>query len=142
MNQLPFLDAKHDYLWGEYELQGVADAEVPVLRTDETNTVRHVRDQLIALVRAGYDDGVIPILRGERLVGVVGAHELEHALSIVADEPDKQVRFGTLEKTHVFGEMSVGSLVEDVTKPDQYDFGVYMDQVRPIPRSPCQQRSS
>jgi chloride channel 3/4/5 len=127
MNQLPFLDAKTDYLWGEHELRDIADADVPVLRTgDAPLTVRAVRDALVALVRAGYDDGVVPILRDdERVLGVVGARELEHALSIVADAPDAAVRFGA--PGH-YGDASVGSLTGDEAGADPLDFGVYMDR--------------
>jgi chloride channel 3/4/5 len=137
MNQLPFLDAKTDYLWGEHELRDIADGEVPVLRVDDPDTpltVRTVRDALVALVRAGYDDGVIPVLRagdgqGERLVGVVGLSELEHALSIVADDPDAPVRFGAVERAHAFGEASLASLDGGAAGGgDPLDFGVYMDQ--------------
>jgi chloride channel 3/4/5 len=136
MNQLPFLDAKHDYHWNEYELRDIADSEIPVIRVDGDNTVRHVRDVLIAFVQAGYEDGVIPVLKGfedeEKLVGVIGAGELEHALSIVADDPDGKVHFNLMQKTHVYGEMSVASLdrAADGQVSDPYDFGVYMDQVR------------
>jgi hypothetical protein len=45
-----------------------SQAEVPVLCINKTSTVRFVQDQLIALVHAGYEDGMIPILRGERLM--------------------------------------------------------------------------
>jgi chloride channel 3/4/5 len=135
MNQLPFLDAKTDYLWAEHELHDIADSEVPVLRVDDPTTpltVRTVRDALVALIRAGYDDGVVPVLRagdgqGERLIGVVGASELEHALSIVADDPDAPVRFAAFERTHTFGEASLASL-DGGAGSDPYDFGVYMDQ--------------
>lgn len=44
-----------------------------------------LRDQLQALVNAGHDDGGFPILRPNdsgrlRMVGYIGASELEHAL--------------------------------------------------------------
>lgn len=56
-----------------------------VLRVDHENTVKSVRDQLQALVEGGNSDSGFPILRpdgeGTRMVGYIGANELEHALS-------------------------------------------------------------
>lgn len=46
-----------------------------------------MRDQLLALMSSGNDDGGFPVLRrdsnddGLRMVGYIGANELEHALS-------------------------------------------------------------
>jgi len=51
--------------------------------------VRSLRDQLQALLHSGNDDGGFPILRKaedeqlSRMVGYIGANELEHALSTV-----------------------------------------------------------
>lgn len=50
------------------------------------NTVRTLRDQLARLVRAGYADTGFPILNTDtngqsRMLGFIGANELEHALS-------------------------------------------------------------
>jgi chloride channel 3/4/5 len=63
-----------------------------VIRLDSTNTVKSLRDQLQILVSSGNDDSGFPILRndnhdngtemiGMRMVGYIGANELEHALS-------------------------------------------------------------
>lgn len=61
------------------------DRDVDVIRVDRENTVKSVRDQLQALVEAGSSDSGFPILRpdgeGMRMVGYIGANELEHALS-------------------------------------------------------------
>jgi hypothetical protein len=50
------------------------------------NTVRTLRDQLARVVRAGYADTGFPILSTDangksRMLGFIGANELEHALS-------------------------------------------------------------
>ncbi len=59
------------------------DKNVHVIRLDETNTVRQLRDKLLAS-SAGYADSGFPILRpelgGMKLVGYIGVNELEHAL--------------------------------------------------------------
>lgn len=57
-----------------------------MIRVDEENTVQSLRDKLQALLNAGNDDSGFPILRsdrddGSRMVGYIGANELEHALS-------------------------------------------------------------
>jgi len=58
-----------------------------VIRLDRTNTVKSLRDQLQEVFRSGNDDSGFPILRKDdahddmRLVGYIGANELEHALS-------------------------------------------------------------
>lgn len=63
----------------------VRDAQV--IRLDGKNTVKSLRDQLQALLASGNDDSGFPILRviGDdddlRMVGYIGANELEHALS-------------------------------------------------------------
>jgi chloride channel 3/4/5 len=62
------------------------DRDVEVIRLDKENTVESLRDQLQALLCAGHDDTGFPILRndkhdeGLRMVGYIGASELEHAL--------------------------------------------------------------
>ena len=56
-----------------------------MIRVDRTNTVKSLRDKLQELVNAGNSDSGFPILRpdeeGMRMVGYIGANELEHALS-------------------------------------------------------------
>lgn len=104
LNQLPFLDVKTEYIWGSYQVNDVVsalienlspfahsvsqtDREVPVIRADGENTVHTLRDQLQNLLVSGHDDGGFPILSEirdtdeKRLVGYIGANELEHALS-------------------------------------------------------------
>lgn len=108
LSQLPYLDAKHEYVWGSLQISDVVrpslaapsravfkaltlpllrqtDRDVEVLRVDSENTVKSIRDQLQALVEAGSSDSGFPILRpdgeGTRMVGYIGANELEHALS-------------------------------------------------------------
>lgn len=83
------------------------------------------------------EDGGFPILRqddGLRMVGYIGANELEHALSIVADEADAVVTFHT---TSAYGHgayltSSITSLVEEegdaVEGNDPFDFSIYMDK--------------
>ncbi|TFY83561.1 hypothetical protein EWM64_g445 [Hericium alpestre] len=136
--QLPYLDAKHDYIWGHLEISDVANRDVDVIRLDRPNTVKTIRDQLQELVKVGYDDSGFPILRddegGSRMVGYIGANELEHALSIVADEADIVVHFHSQKQ---FGRPSMSSssvsslFVEGATRPelDPFDFSVYMDQI-------------
>jgi chloride channel 3/4/5 len=64
------------------------DCDVAVIRVDRENSVESLRDQLQALLSAGHDDSGFPILRkgkgeeGMRMVGYIGANELEHALSM------------------------------------------------------------
>jgi hypothetical protein len=63
------------------------DRDVDVIRLDHFNTVKSLRDQLQNLLASGHDDAGFPILSGAkedggtRLVGYIGANELEHALS-------------------------------------------------------------
>lgn len=57
-----------------------------VIRVDRHNTVESLRDQLQLLLNASRDDSGFPILRpshdgdGMRMIGYIGASELEHAL--------------------------------------------------------------
>lgn len=66
---------------------GQTSRDVDVIRLDEKNTVMSLRDKLLTLNLSGNDDGGFPILRkdvnddGMRMVGYIGASELEHALS-------------------------------------------------------------
>lgn len=136
LNQLPYLDAKHVYLWGDNTVLDVTDRSVDTIRLDEDNTVRSLRDQLLNLVSLE-EDGGFPILRqeegGSRMVGYIGANELEHALSIVADDADAYVTFHTSSAygRGVYG--SISSLVEEETANggvgnDPFDFSIYMDE--------------
>jgi chloride channel 3/4/5 len=70
------------------------------------------------------------------MVGYIGANELEHALSIVADEADATVTFRTTSAYGhgAYGISSVYSLPEEemagsvVAGSDPFDFGIYMDK--------------
>ncbi|TFY72949.1 hypothetical protein EVG20_g64 [Dentipellis fragilis] len=135
--QLPYLDGKQEYLWGHLQISDVADRDVEVIRVDHANTVKSIRDQLQQLVSTGYYDSGFPILRedegGPRLVGYIGANELEHALSIVADEADSHVHFHNTRASglHRMTSSSVSSLIAEGSgnaEPDPFDFTVYMDQ--------------
>ena len=61
------------------------DRDVHVVRVEDANTVKTLRDKLQALLDAGRHDSGFPIVReddgGPRMVGYIGANELEHALS-------------------------------------------------------------
>ncbi|KAJ6625582.1 chloride channel [Mycena sp. CBHHK59/15] len=137
LNQLPYLDSKHEYLWGSLQVNDVTVRDVEVIRLDHTNTVRSLIDQLQALLSSGNDDSGFPILRRDgddsdnlRMVGYIGANELEHALSIVADDPDDEVHFHA-EFTHRgFASASFSSLLDSGQGPevDPFDFSIYMDQ--------------
>ncbi|KAF8664358.1 hypothetical protein AX16_000730 [Volvariella volvacea WC 439] len=135
LQQLPYLDSKHEYLWGNLQIADVTVRDAEVIRLDRTNTVKSLRDQLVILTEAGNDDSGFPILRRDsseenmRLVGYIGASELEHALSIVADDGDCEAFFhGTY--THQLATSSISSLAELVHDPrsDPFDFSIYMDQ--------------
>lgn len=125
-----------------------------MIRLDKKNTVKSLRDQLFTLTASGNDDSGFPILRtdnGFRMVGYIGANELEHALSkylflfaylmrplmncdtgIVADEAEDEVHFHTTYTHGILStSMSTSSLLEDEhhRSKDLYDFSAYMDQV-------------
>ncbi|KAK0484376.1 chloride channel [Armillaria luteobubalina] len=114
LSQLPYLDSKIEYLWGKLTIGDVNDRDVEVIRLDRPNTVESLRNQLQTLLSSGNDDGGFPILRtdgeeeGMRMVGYIGANELEHALSIVADHAGD-------ENTQDY-------------PSDPLDFSIYMDQ--------------
>ncbi|KAF8070501.1 chloride channel [Lyophyllum atratum] len=135
LNQLPYLDSKHEYLWGSLQINDVTARDVEAIRLDRKNTVKSLRDQLIALTASGNDDSGFPILRrnmndeGMRMVGYIGASELEHALSLVADEAEDEVHFHTTY-SHNMAASSFSSLMEESARPaqDLFDFSDYMDQ--------------
>ena len=64
-----------------------ADRSVQLIHIEQNNTVKSLRDKLQALMLSGNEDSGFPIVRededgrGTRLVGYIGASELEHALS-------------------------------------------------------------
>jgi chloride channel 3/4/5 len=133
LSQLPYLNAKHQYLWGSSTVSDVTDREVDVIDIGHSNTVRTLRDQLARLVRAGYVDTGFPILNTDvngksRMLGFIGGNELEHALSIVAEGADYPVyfqsegggRFRTLSSS------SISSIIDHAEDP--FNFSVYMDK--------------
>lgn len=69
------------------------------------------------------------------MLGYIGAGELEHALSIVADEADSTVTFHatTTYGHNTFGFSSISSLPEEEAANggapgnDPFDFSIYMD---------------
>ena len=88
LQELPYLDYKHEYTWGNLQLSDVVVKEGITIRADEDNTVQNLSEKLIALVASGAHDSGFPILRrddndalGTRLVGYIGVGELEHGLS-------------------------------------------------------------
>ncbi|KAG5648490.1 hypothetical protein DXG03_003101 [Asterophora parasitica] len=137
LNQLPYLDSKHEYLWGNLQINDVTSCDVEIIRLDRKNTVKSLRDQLFSLTASGNDDSGFPILRrdvnddGLRMVGYIGASELEHALSLVADEEEDEIHFHTTYN-HNMGASSISSLLEESAHQHQdlFDFSDYMDQVR------------
>jgi len=175
LNQLPYLDSKHEYLWGSLQINDVVSSvpttvnlksklmsvetvhDVEVIRLDGKNTVESLRDQLLTLTASGSDDDGFPILRndsngdGLRMVGYIGANELEHALSdfyyfdhvqelkiadrptlagVVADHEEEEVHFHTTY-SHNLDASSTSSLPDGLANPVQnpFDFSIYMDQV-------------
>ena len=59
---MPYLDAKHEYLWGSRVADEVADRNVPVLRADKPHTVRSLTGRLLELARGAMDDTGFPVL--------------------------------------------------------------------------------
>jgi chloride channel 3/4/5 len=120
------------------------DADVDLIRLDRHNTVHTLRDQLLDLVNTGAADAGFPVVRrdagapGARMVGYIGANELEHALAIVADDADADVGFTASTSTanrqrrarrNSFASLASAAEAEgDGTGEDPFDFGVYMDQ--------------
>ncbi|KAG8967232.1 hypothetical protein FRC03_010476 [Tulasnella sp. 419] len=128
LSQLPYLDAKQEYLWGGLHLSDVADRKVQVIHADEENTVRKLSDQLRRLASEGIVDG-FPIITSERkLLGYLGANELEHALSLVADDPDAHCVFDVVKPYADLADGSVSSLPDPFDDQDLFDFSIYMDR--------------
>jgi chloride channel 3/4/5 len=130
LSQLPYLNAKHQYLWGAFTVSDAVrsqsffllflfqvpdqgwlspqmDREVEVIKIGHSNTVRTLRDQLARLVATGYADTGFPIIRtdGDResqLLGFIGANELEHALSTSSSTCPVHLCAGSLMCTFVW----------------------------------------
>lgn len=82
MNQLPYLDSKHEYLWGSHTLEDVVNSRVDWIRADRETTVEMLREKLR---RAKEEDGGFPVVHKEdglyKAIGYIANNELEHALS-------------------------------------------------------------
>ncbi|KAI5123892.1 hypothetical protein M0805_005708 [Coniferiporia weirii] len=133
LSQLPYLDAKHEYLWGNLLVSDLTDRNVGAICLDEANTVKSLRDKLQESLRTGYADSGFPVLRrdlrGMRMVGYIGFNELEHALAIVADDPDAICYFHTVAEPGAAGPLSTASsFTETANSIDPLDFTVFMDQ--------------
>lgn len=86
LQELPYLDYKHEYTWGNLQISDVVVRDGVTIQVDEDNTVQSLGEKLLALVASGAHDSGLPILRkddndGTRLIGYIGVNELEHALS-------------------------------------------------------------
>ncbi|EIW67300.1 hypothetical protein TREMEDRAFT_34025 [Tremella mesenterica DSM 1558] len=134
LNQLPFLDSKHEYLWGGRRAIDVADHEVPFLRADKVNSVRRLTGQLLALVRTDMADTGFPLLVKEnsnslRIVGFLGMNELEHALRTLQDEPEAELQLMPNDASRQQSTMSIFSFAESVNdRYDPYDISRYVDR--------------
>jgi len=64
------------------------------------------------------------------MIGYIGVSELEHALTLVADEANSSCHFHpSLIPPQDYITSSISSMYEDVpVGPDPFDFTVYMDQ--------------
>ncbi|KAG8904478.1 hypothetical protein FRB99_001690 [Tulasnella sp. 403] len=132
LSQLPYLDHKQEYLWGAYQVLDITDKTLDAIRCDIPNTVRTLSDKLRDAASSGVIEG-FPLITGEgKVVGYIGINELEHALAIVADEPDMECTFHAARRYHPAGfdaESATTSVVEaglDFRSP--FDFTIYMDQ--------------
>lgn len=133
LSQLPYLDYKHEYLWGALQVSDVTDRKVETIIVDDQNTVRALRDKLLAAVRDGNGDSGLPILQKEdagcKMVGYIGASELEHALTILADEPEEICHFHAATPPQLdLGASSISSLYDTPGQVDPFDLTIYMDQ--------------
>ncbi|QRV93848.1 ClC voltage-gated chloride channel protein [Ceratobasidium sp. AG-Ba] len=133
LSELPYLDYKHEYLWGALQVSDVTDRKVETIIADEENTVRSLRDKLLVAVREGNGDSGLPILQkegtGYRMVGYIGVSELEHALTILADDPDGVCHFHAAAPPQPdFGASSISSLYDTPGQHDPFDLTIYMDQ--------------
>ena len=122
MNSYPFLDNKHKPIF-------TADLATIVPRVrrerviDITNSplvpATDLRSKLMVLHRAGELDGGLPILRGDVLVGLIPAPDLEYALDNLPDE-----------ETNLCLMAHVPRIDEDDGEFDPTDFTPYIDPVR------------
>jgi len=137
LSQLPYLDAKRQYLWGRLQLGDAIDRNVDFIRADLLNSVEQLRKQLQKALSTGVNDDGFPVLREEdgklRLVGYIGLNELEHSLSMLGDNSTGLVQFRSADQSHRLARSgSVSSSLFDGSfgGPDPLDFTLFMDQVR------------
>jgi chloride channel 3/4/5 len=82
MNQLPYLECKHEYLWGARTLQEAVNTRVDVIRADHDHTVEMLQDKLRGVEE---EDWGFPVVVKEggmyKTIGYIGINELENALS-------------------------------------------------------------
>ena len=57
VQQLPYLDAKHTYLWGNVQVGDVLRRDVPAIKLDEKQTVESLRDMLVKASASGDGGG-------------------------------------------------------------------------------------
>lgn len=131
LSQLPYLDSKREYTWGNLRLSSVTDRDVEVIRVEDDNTVKQLRNKLRTFLANGYSDSGFPIIKADgfglpKVVGYIGVNELEHALAIVADEPEAQCYFES--SNAIRRELTVGSTLSETVGSDPFDFMVYIDQ--------------
>ncbi|KAI0245052.1 hypothetical protein BJV78DRAFT_1331379 [Lactifluus subvellereus] len=132
LSQLPYLNAKHQYLWGSLTVSDAIDRDVEAIHVRHSNMVCTLRDQLAKVAAAGYADIGFPILCSDKdgrshMLGFIGGNELEHALSIVAEEADHPMSFHP--SRHLYRSLSSSSLSSILEHPeDPFDFSVYMDK--------------
>ncbi|KIJ49385.1 hypothetical protein M422DRAFT_27751 [Sphaerobolus stellatus SS14] len=129
--QLPYLDAKTQHRWGGLQAGDAAVREIEVIYMDRINTVRSLRDQLKEVVSSGDGDSGFPVLQSEgsraRMIGYICVGELEHALTIVADNADGICQFSSAKRAIPDASSSVSSFMGYNRGSDPFDFTPYMD---------------
>ncbi|KAG8987989.1 hypothetical protein FRB90_003038, partial [Tulasnella sp. 427] len=129
--QLPYLDHKQEYLWGAYQITDIADRSVPVIQSDQENTVKSLFDKLQEAVSTGIVEGFPLITDDRKVIGYIGTNELEHALAQVADDPDAECQFRRAQtRRQSFDATSfTSSMNEDgIGFRDPFDFSLYMNR--------------
>ncbi|EKM54646.1 uncharacterized protein PHACADRAFT_258637 [Phanerochaete carnosa HHB-10118-sp] len=135
---LPYLDPKREYSWAGHQISDVTDRDAAIIRVNQENNVKSLCGKLQTLVLSGRHDSGFPIVRkddsGSRMVGYIGVNELEHALSIVADHPNRVIVFHSTTSYEHPGTMasSFSSTAGDTSpmlgSADPFDLSYYMDQ--------------
>jgi chloride channel 3/4/5 len=128
MNSYPFLENKRKPVY----TSDLADI-VPRMRRerviDITNSplvpATSLRTKLELLHRAGELDGGLPIIRGEVLVGLIPAPDLEYALDSLDDEAGSLCLMTTVN--------TIEDSDDEEDRPDPTDFTPFIDPVSPRP---------